>query len=115
MDASLTDSRGDPAVTDSNQFEGENYETTTFNGSAVVTDTVDTPWGLDWFVQAGHGGNGNRNCTLVEDASLATPAYPLRTTGTPPVVQGPGTSWTASTSCAGTLGDRITSAIASLR
>jgi hypothetical protein len=40
------------------------------------TDTQDTPWGLDWFVQAGHGGNGNRNCTLVEDASLSTPAYP---------------------------------------
>src|SRR5262245_38874611 len=50
------------------------------------TDRVDTPWGLDWFVQAGHGGNGNRNCTLVEDATLATPAYPL----TP---QGPNTTW----------------------
>ena len=36
-----------------------------------------TPWGLDWFVQAGHGGSGNRNCTLVEDATLATPAYPF--------------------------------------
>ena len=41
------------------------------------TDKADTPWGLDWFVQAGHGGNGNRNCTLAEDATLATPAYPL--------------------------------------
>jgi len=41
------------------------------------TDKVETPWGLDWFVQAGHGGNGNRNCTLIEDASLATPAYPF--------------------------------------
>ena len=41
-----------------------------------ATDKVDTPWGLDWFVQAGHGGNGNRNCTLAEDATLATPAYP---------------------------------------
>ena len=30
------------------------------------------PFGLDWFVQAGHGGNGNRNCTLVEDATLDT-------------------------------------------
>ncbi len=40
------------------------------------TDTQDTPWGLDWFVQAGHGGSGNRNCTLVEDATLSTPAYP---------------------------------------
>jgi hypothetical protein len=44
-----------------------------------ATDKQDTPWGLDWFVQAGHGGNGNRNCTLVEDASLATPAYPVVT------------------------------------
>jgi len=54
------------------------------------TDKVDTPWGLDWFVQAGHGGNGNRNCTLVEDATLATPAYPL-VTG-----QGPTTTWVTS-------------------
>ncbi len=44
-------------------------------------------WGLDWFVQAGHGGTGNRNCTLVEDASLSTPAYPY-ITGT-----GPTTTW----------------------
>ena len=50
------------------------------------TDKVDTPWGLDWFVQAGHGGSGNRNCTLAEDASLATPAYPL-------TLQGPQTTW----------------------
>ena len=41
-----------------------------------ATDKSDGTFGLDWFVQAGHGGNGNRNCTLVEDASLATPAYP---------------------------------------
>lgn len=56
------------------------------------TDTVDTPWGLDWFVQAGHGGSGNRNCTLAEDASLATPAYPLvyASNGT---LQGPTTTW----------------------
>ena len=56
------------------------------------TDKIDTPWGLDWFVQAGHGGSGSRNCTLAEDASLATPAYPLvySTTG---VLQGPTTTW----------------------
>src|SRR6187549_4163756 len=48
-----------------------------------ATDKMDTPWGLDWFVQAGHGGNGNRNCTLVEDATLATPAYPF-IAGKPP-------------------------------
>jgi hypothetical protein len=53
-----------------------------------VTDkTTESPWGLDWFVQAGHGGNGNRNCTLVEDATLATPAYPF-VTG-----KGPTTTW----------------------
>ena len=58
-----------------------------------ATDKTDTPWGLDWFVQAGHGGNGNRNCTLAEDATLATPAYPLvfATDGT--TILGPNTSW----------------------
>jgi len=57
-----------------------------------ATDTVETPWGLDWFVQAGHGGNGNRNCTLPEDATLATPAYllSLSTTG---AILGPNTTW----------------------
>ena len=55
-----------------------------------VTDKVDTPWGLDWFVQAGHGGNGNRNCTLVEDDTLSTPAYPYI------AGQGPTTTWEAS-------------------
>jgi hypothetical protein len=57
-----------------------------------ATDKVDTPWGLDWFVQAGHGGNGNRNCTLVEDASLATPAYPVAFS-TGGVQLGPQTTW----------------------
>jgi hypothetical protein len=52
-----------------------------------ATDKTDTPWGLDWFVQAGHGGNGNRNCTLVEDATLSTPAYPYI------VGVGPTTTW----------------------
>ena len=56
------------------------------------TDKQDTPWGLDWFVQAGHGGNGSRNCTLAEDASLATPAYPL-VTSTTGALQGPTTTW----------------------
>jgi hypothetical protein len=55
-----------------------------------ATDKVETPWGLDWFVQAGHGGNGNRNCQLVEDASLSTPVYPF-ISGV-----GPNTTWEAS-------------------
>jgi hypothetical protein len=57
------------------------------------TDKQDTPWGLDWFVQAGHGGSGNRNCTLAEDASLATPAYPLVFAQDGTTLQGPNTSW----------------------
>jgi len=70
-----------------------------------ATDKVDTPWGLDWFVQAGHGGNGNRNCTLVEDATLETPAYPFLSgptpfnTGTaqaPSQYNGPQTNWSQS-------------------
>jgi hypothetical protein len=61
-----------------------------------ATDRVDTPWGLDWFVQAGHGGNGNRNCTLAEDPTLATPAYPFNP-GAPPAGQSPpNTTWDAS-------------------
>ena len=51
-----------------------------------------TPWGLDWFVQAGHGGTGNRNCTLAEDATFATPAYPLVTIAGGGVL-GPNTTW----------------------
>jgi hypothetical protein len=57
------------------------------------TDKSDTPWGLDWFVQAGHGGTGNRNCTLAEDATLATPAYPLVFASDGTTIQGPSTSW----------------------
>ncbi|MDY0743708.1 hypothetical protein SNE35_04290 [Paucibacter sp. R3-3] len=63
------------------------------------TDKGDTPWGLDWFVQAGHGGNGNRNCTLVEDATLSTPAYPFV------AGKGPTTTWTDSIGAANLKGD----------
>ena len=52
-----------------------------------AVDKQDGTYGLDWFVQAGHGGNGNRNCTLVEDATLATPAYPFV------AGRGPTTTW----------------------
>lgn len=63
------------------------------------TDKTDTPWGLDWFVQAGHGGTGNRNCTLVEDASLSTPAYPYV------AGQGPTTTWSNSIGAANIKGN----------
>lgn len=58
-----------------------------------VTDKTETPWGLDWFVQSGHGGSGNRNCTLAEDASLATPAYPLAYAANGTTLLGPSTTW----------------------
>ena len=64
------------------------------------TDRVETPWGLDWFVQAGHGNSGGtRNCTLTEDASLDTPLYPF-VAGT-----GPSTTWTQSIGNAKVKGD----------
>jgi hypothetical protein len=62
-------------------------------------DTRETPWGLDWFVQAGHGGNGNRNCSLVEDATLSTPAYPY-VEG-----RGPSTTWADSVGTAAVKGN----------
>ena len=65
-----------------------------------VTDkTGDSPWGLDWFVQAGHGGTGNRNCTLVEDATLSTPAYPYV------AGKGPTTTWANSIGAAAIKGN----------
>jgi len=63
-----------------------------------ATDKGDTPWGLDWFVQAGHGGTGNRNCSLVEDESLGTPAYPYV------AGKGPTTTWSNSIGAANLKG-----------
>ncbi|MEX3101812.1 MULTISPECIES: RHS repeat-associated core domain-containing protein [unclassified Streptomyces] len=45
--ASVTDSRGDPAVTDSPQYAGLTYEAILYDGRGsgkVVNDTVTTPW-----------------------------------------------------------------------
>ncbi|HEV8551643.1 MAG TPA: hypothetical protein VGQ57_21490 [Polyangiaceae bacterium] len=93
--ASATITCSAKAKTPGNYVAGDFHNHTTCSDGSIsmqklikkATDRVDTPWGLDWFVQAGHGGNGNRNCTLVEDASLSTPAYPF--------VSGkdPNTSW----------------------
>jgi RHS repeat-associated protein len=41
---SITDSRGDPPVTDSDQYAGMTYETQVFNGSSRVSDTISVPW-----------------------------------------------------------------------
>ena len=42
--AAVQDSRGDPAVTDSDQFAGMTYEGRVFNGDALVSDTIADPW-----------------------------------------------------------------------
>ncbi|WP_405584963.1 RHS repeat-associated core domain-containing protein [Streptomyces sp. NBC_01190] len=45
--ATVTDSRGDPAVTDLDQYAGMPYETIQYNGAGsgkVVTDTITDPW-----------------------------------------------------------------------
>src|SRR4051794_11161049 len=70
---------------DGTYIAGDFHNHTTCSDGAIsmqklvskATNKNDAPWGLDWFVQAGHGGNGTRNCTLVEDATLSTPAYPF--------------------------------------
>ena len=71
----------------------------------LVNKSMETPWGLDWFVQSGHGGNGNRNCTLAEDASLATPAYPLEYASDGKTVLGPNTTWQSSNPAIAPAGD----------
>lgn len=45
--ATVTDSRGDPAITDLDQYAGLPYEAIEYNGSGsgnVVTDTITDPW-----------------------------------------------------------------------
>jgi RHS repeat-associated protein len=42
--ATVTDSRHDAAVTDLDQFNGLTYETLTYNGDAVVSDSISDPW-----------------------------------------------------------------------
>jgi hypothetical protein len=63
-----------------------------------ATEKTTGNWGLDWFVQAGHGGTGNRNCTLAEDAALDTPAYPYV------AGKSPNTTWAASIGAAAIKG-----------
>jgi hypothetical protein len=89
-----------------NYVAGDFHNHTTCSDGAISmqklikksTEKTTGNWGLDWFVQAGHGGNGNRNCTLVEDATLDTPAYPY-VTG-----KGPSTTWDASIGAANVKG-----------
>ena len=76
--------------------------TTCSDGSISVQKLVNkatATWGLDWFVQSGHGNSGGaRNCTLTEDATLATTLYPFTN-------EGPATTWTNSIGNANVKGD----------
>ena len=66
----------------------------------LVSKSVDT-YGLDWFILAGHGGGGTRNCLLVDDASVETPASNPYVPG-----KGPSTSWADSIGIDKVKGDR---------
>ncbi|MBA3597695.1 MAG: hypothetical protein H0W40_09995 [Methylibium sp.] len=66
----------------------------------LVNKSVDT-YGLDWFVMAGHGGGGTRNCLLVDDATVETPPSNPFVPG-----QGPSTSWADSIGIDKLKGDR---------
>ena len=87
----------------------------------LIDKSVNT-WGLDWFVQADHGGSSARNCTLSEDPfTPVTPALGLTNNSTgpyPPATypsagqpattgKGPNQSWqaTLTSGVAGIKGD----------
>lgn len=69
--------------------------TTCSDGSTSIQKLVKQSvedFGLEWFVQVGHGGRGSRNCTLAEDP-LESPDYPA---GGQPASsgKGPNQTWT---------------------
>jgi hypothetical protein len=57
----------------------------------LVNKSVDT-YGLDWFILADHGGNGNRNCTLPDDLEVAEQSGIAELFPFVPG-QGPATTW----------------------
>jgi hypothetical protein len=69
--------------------------TTCSDGSTSIQKLVKQSvedFGLEWFIQVGHGGRGSRNCTLAEDP-LESPDYPA---GGQPASsgKGPNQTWT---------------------
>ena len=109
--------------------------TTCSDGSLSLRKLVDKSagtFGLDWFVQAGHGGSSTRNCTLSEDPFEPVPAalgltnnaagpYPPNTypsTGQPAsTAKGPNQTWIATlpNGVAGLKGDPTTTAAGATR
>ena len=62
--------------------------TTCSDGTLSMQKLIDksvSTWGLDWFVQADHGGSSTRNCTLAEDPfTPVAPALGLTNSSTGP-------------------------------
>ena len=90
--------------------------TTCSDGSLSLKKLVDKSagtFGLDWFVQAGHGGSSARNCTLAEDPfepvppALGLSASSTIPTGGQPAAsgKGPNQTWTATVGNAAIKGD----------
>ena len=90
--------------------------TTCSDGSLSLKKLVDKSagtFGLDWFVQAGHGGTSSRNCTLAEDPfepvppALGLSASTTIPSGGQPVAsgKGPNQTWTATVGNAAIKGD----------
>ena len=90
--------------------------TTCSDGSLSLKKLVDKSagtFGLDWFVQAGHGGSSARNCTLAEDPfepvppALGLSASSTIATGGQPAAsgKGPNQTWTATVGNAAIKGD----------
>lgn len=78
----------------------------------LVDKSVNT-FGMDWFVQSGHGGTGSRNCTLAEDPFEPVPpalnltAPPTIPSGGQPAsdLKGPNQTWTNTIGNAAIKGD----------
>jgi hypothetical protein len=90
--------------------------TTCSDGTISLKKLVDKStrtFGLDWFVQAGHGGTGARNCTLAEDPFEPVP--PALGLTVPPTIPssgqpasdgaGPNQTWTSTIGNAAIKGD----------
>jgi hypothetical protein len=115
-----------PSVADEGSLVGR-YQTGDFHNHTTCSDgtlslqkLVDkstNTFGLDWFVQAGHGGSSRRNCTLAEDpfepvppALNLDPATTIPPTGQDPKSgKGPNQNWvdTLPNGAAGIKGDVI--------
>lgn len=92
--------------------------TTCSDGTLSLKKLVDKSagtFGLDWFVQAGHGGNSARNCTLAEDPFEPVP--PALNLTVPPTIpargqpatdaKGPNQTWTGTIGNAAIKGDMV--------